>query len=182
MKAFHTIALALLMASPALADTHQSNTKLSSDDVAILAHEHAVDQFEMTVGKLAQKISPTKDIQDMGKELISDHKKADADLTKFAKEHDAVIGKDVPMTDADRQAAAADAAAAVKLETLKGAAFDKLFLDMMVSGHEREIGKLDAFTNQATDADLKVMLTGIRPIMQTHLDKARSIEQATPRT
>jgi putative membrane protein len=183
MKTFHTIVLALLTAAtPALADTHDSTPKLSSDDAAIVAHEHAVDQFEITVGTVAKKMGSTKDIQDLGKELIADHKKADGDLTKFAKEHDAVIGKDVPMTDADRRATAADEAALVKLETLKGAAFDQQFLAMMVAGHEREIAKVDAFANQTTDPDLKVMLTGIRPIMQTHLDKAEALQQSTPRT
>jgi predicted outer membrane protein len=69
-----------------------------------------------------------------------------------------------------------------ELKTLKGPAFDQKFLEMVIAGHQRELARLDAAMNQTSTDGLKLMLSAIRPAMQTHLDTARTLQQETPRT
>ena len=184
MKFIHVILGCALFATPALADTGTTGTKtkLTADDQAMIAHEHAVNQMEITLGQMAERQSTTQAVKDYAKELVSDHQKADGDLTAFAKKHDAVIGKDVAKTAADKQAQANDQKEMASLKTLKGNTFDKQFLDMMVTGHEHEIAKLDTFIGETNDSDLKNVLSDIKPVMQKHEDAARALQTATPRS
>ena len=181
MKIIHVILCSALFAVPALADTG-SKTKLSTDEQATIAHEHAVNQMEIMLGQMAQKQSTTQAVKDFGKDLVSDHQKADSDLTAFAKKHDAVIGKDVAKTAGDKQDQADMQKTVSALKTMKGSAFDKQFLDMMVTGHEHELTKLDTFITQTTDGDLKTLLSDVKPVMQKHEDSAKTLQTATPRS
>jgi putative membrane protein len=180
MKLSHVALGLALFTAPVLADT--SAPKLAADDLAIIAHEHAVNQAEIHAGRLAENNSSNGNVRDFGKELVADHQNADDNLLAFARAHDAVVAKDVATTDAERKAQADDAAGMTQLKALKGPAFDAKFLDMMVAGHAREIGTLDAFAARTGDAGMKALLTATRPVMVTHEETAKSLEQATPRT
>lgn len=183
MKIIHVLCGLALAATPALADSSSSSkAKPSADDQMIINHEHAVNQMEISLGQLAESKSTNKAIQGFGKDLVTDHKKADTDLSAYAKSHNAVVGKDTPASDGDKQAAADMAKDVTALKMMKGDAFDKRFLEMMVTGHEHEISKVDTFMGQASDADLKTMLTNIKPVMQKHDDTAKSLQAQTPRS
>jgi putative membrane protein len=181
MKLLLVLALGVLVfTAPACADTPAS--KLSAHDLAIISHEHAVNQMEISAGQLAEKNSSTKSVQEFGKKLVADHRKADTVLLAFAHQDDAVVGKAVPTTDADRKGQADDMVAMAQLKTMKGQAFESEFLATMIADHEREINNLDTYVSTINDAGLKVVLEGTRPAMVTHEQIAKSLQQAMPQT
>jgi len=152
--------------------------KLSDADTKTIAHPHLVNQMEIQLGQLAQK-SGTAHVKDYAKTLVSDHQSADKDLTAFAKAHKLMaIPADKPMTDADRQDDKDMTAAMAKIKSLKGAAFDKEYLSMMVSGHDKELTKIDVAISSASDADLKSLLQGVKPVLQRHADQARDLQKS----
>lgn len=152
--------------------------KLSDADAKVVSHLHHVNQMEITLAKQAQK-QGTAHVKDYAGTLISDHQSADKDLTAFAKAHKlATIPADKPETDADRQDDKDMTTAMAHLKALKGAEFDKAYLNMMVSGHDKELTKIDVSISGAGDPDLKTLLQTVKPVLQRHADQARDLQKS----
>jgi putative membrane protein len=155
--------------------------KLSADDTKIVAHLHHVNQMEIDLGKAAQQKSTAAGVKSYGQSLVDDHQSADKDLTAFAKKHSlATVPAEKPMTDADRQDDKDMTTQVIHLKTLKGAEFDKEFLNMMATGHDKELAKIDVSIGAATDPDLQTMLKSIKPVLQRHADQARDLQKSSP--
>jgi len=183
LRAFAIIA-ALALPTLASADdktpndkTTENASKLSADEVKIIARLHHVNQMEIDLGKIAQK-NGTAHVKSYGDMVEKDHKSADADLTAFAKKRGLKsIPADKSDTDAERQDQKDMTAAVAHLKTLKGAEFDKEFLNMMVTGHEQAIARVDAALNATSDQDLQTLLKSVKPMLQRHLDEARDLQK-----
>lgn len=151
--------------------------KLGVGDVKIIAHLHHVNQMEIDLGKLAQK-SGTAVVKSYGETLEKDHQSADKDLTAFAKQHKlAAIPADKPASDADRQEHKDMMQQMARLKMLKGAEFDRELLNMMVSGHDKELARIDVSISSASDTDLQNMLEAVKPVLQRHADQARDLQK-----
>jgi putative membrane protein len=153
----------------------KTGAKLSEGDIKTIAHLHHVNQMEITLAKEAQRQGTAK-VKDYASTLITDHQAADKDLTAFAKAHHlTTIPADKPTTDAERQDDKDMTQAMAHLKTLKGADFDKAYLNMMVSGHDKELTKIDVEISSASDPDFKSLLQNIKPVLQRHADQARDL-------
>jgi putative membrane protein len=182
-----TLAIIAALALPTLAiadDTTTKSTdkaaKLSANDVKVVALAHHVNQVEIDVGKAAQK-NGTAAVKSYGETLVTDHQNADKELTALGKQHGlSSIPADKPDTDAGKQEQKDLTAAIAHLKTLKGAAFDKEFLSMMVADHEKQIARIDAAlaTSGSSDPDLQAWLKSYRLTLQRHLDQARDLQKA----
>jgi putative membrane protein len=165
---------ALLVPAIASADTAAGKTKLTDPDIAVLAHVHAVNQTEISMGKLAQK-NGGKAVQKYGKELVDDHTKADKDTTKLAKDHGvSKLPDDTTGTPDDNKMMVDEMA---KLNGLKGDAFDSEFTQAMSDAHTKELAKAQAAAGSAADPTVKALLTGIAPVMQKHIDDAKALHK-----
>jgi len=164
------ILCAVLLGLPAVA---MAGT-LSELDTQMIAHQHAVDQTEIAMGKLAQANGGAA-VKKYGATLVKDHTQADKDITALAKKKGIpTIPADTALSDADKKDQA-DMTAKMKGE--KGATFDRDFLDMMSMAHDREITKIDADIAVVTDADLKAALQKTKPVLQSHSDTAKSLQK-----
>ena len=151
--------------------------KLSDGDIKIIAHLHHVNQMEITLGKDAQRQGTTK-VKDYASTLITDHQTADKDLTAFAKAHHlTAIPADKPAPGAESQGDKDMTQQMAHMKTLKGADFDKAYLNMMVSGHDMELTKIDVEISSASDADFKNVLQSVKPMLQRHADQARDLQK-----
>jgi putative membrane protein len=187
IRAFAIVA-ALALPTAALAEPPPSppttakapGAKLSDGDVKIIAHLHHVNMMEIEMGKLAQKVG-TAGVKNYGETLEKDHQSGDKDLTAFAKAHKLMtIPADKPDTDAGRQDEKDMTTQVVHIKTLKGADFDKEFLNMMMGGHDKELAKIDISIGAAQDTDLQNMLKGVKPVLQRHSDQARDLQKNSP--
>jgi len=157
------------------ANKGDKGAKLSEADVKVIAHLHHVDQMEITLGKEAQR-QGTKSVKDYASTLVTDHQTLDKDLTAFAKAHQlTTIPADKPTTDAERQDDKDMTQAMAQMKTLKGADFDKAYLNMMVSNHDKELTKIDVAMSSTSDPDLKSILQNVKPVLQRHADQARDL-------
>jgi len=133
--------------------------------------------MEIDLSKVAQKVG-TAQVKTYAETIVTDHQSADKDLLAFAKSHKlAAIPADKPESDADRQDHKDMTAKVAQLKTLKGADFDKEYLNMMVSGHEKELAKIDTSAGSATDPDLQNMLKSLKPVLQRHADQGRDLQK-----
>lgn len=152
--------------------------KLSAEDAKIISHLHHLNQMEIDLGKAAAK-SGTTNVKSYSENLEKDHQNADAELTAYAKKHGvSKIPADKPETDAERQAQKDTNAAVAHLKTLKGAEFDKEFLNMMVTDHDKEVARIDASIAAASDPDFQTWLRSFKPVLQRHADQARELQKA----
>jgi putative membrane protein len=158
-------------------DTNKSE-KLSDADTKIVAHLHHVNQMEISMGQLAQK-SGSAHVKDYASTLLTDHQSSDKDLTSFAKAHKVTaIPADKPATDADRQDDKDAMTQMAHMKTLKGAEFDKAFLNMMIADHDKELTRIDVSISSATNPDLKSLLQTVKPVLQRHADQARDLQKS----
>ncbi len=126
-------------------------------------------------GKLAQKMSANKEVRQFGKHMVTDH-------TGVNKQATALVKKlKVKPEESDTSKSLRDGGAAniSKLKGLKGAAFDKAYVDNEVTYHQAVLDALDkTLIPNAKNAELKDLLVKVKPAFMAHLDHARQIQQA----
>jgi putative membrane protein len=149
-------------------------TKLSDVDTQAIAHQHAVNQMEIDMGKLAAKNGGAA-VKTYAQALVKDHTNADRDITTFAKKNGmTAIPGDTAMTDTDKKDRMETMA---RLKSMKGADFDREFLNIMVTDHEREVTKVEADIGIVDNKDLAAKLKDIKPVLQKHADDAKALQK-----
>lgn len=142
-------------------------------DPQIAAIVVTANQVDIDAGKLATKKSHKKEVQEFAKRMITDHtgvNKSAVDLVTKLK----VTPEDNPTS----QSLKAGGEANLKnLKTLKGAAFDKAYVDHEVAYHEQVLDAVDkVLIPNATNAELKALLVQVRPAFVAHLEHAKRIQ------
>ena len=184
IRSIASLALGVALALPAAASADNSAktpaaapVKLADGDVKVIAHLHHVNQMEIDLGKAAQN-STSSGVKSFGDTLVKDHGASDQELTTFIKAHKlTAIPADKAETDADKADQKDMMAQVAKVKAMKGPEFDKAFLQMMATGHDKELAKIDTALASVVDADLKVMLTATKPVLQKHADTARDLQK-----
>jgi len=169
MKRIRTaIAVVLLSATPlALAQS------AGPSDAQIAAIVVTANQVDIDAGKLAESMSANKDVKAFGKQMVTDHtgvNKAATDLVTKLK----VKPEDNPTTQSLKKGGQENVA---NLKTLKGAAFDKAYVDHEVVYHQQVIDAIDkTLIPSAQNAELKALLVKVRPAFIAHLDHAKHLQ------
>jgi len=159
--------------------TDTSTAKLEADDLKVVAHHNHLNMMEIDMGKLAQKNGSAK-VKAYGAMLIKDHTAANKQLTALAKKKGIAKMPDaVPMTDIEKKEHDDAMAAMTKMKTLKGAAFDREFLPIVIADHDKEVARADVAIATVRDADLKTFVETVKPTLQRHADRARELAKNT---
>ena len=135
MKYIHA-AMAVALFSTATLAAAQSG---APNDAQIAAIVVTANQVDIDAGKLAQANASKNDIKAFGKQMVTDHtgvNKAATDLVTKLK----VKPEDNPTAQSLKKGGADNVA---KLKTLKGAAFDKAYVDHEVVYHQQVMDALD---------------------------------------
>ena len=141
------------------------------DDATIVAIFDAANTSDIETGELGAKMGSTKEIRDFGAMLARDHKNVRQQGRDLAKK----LGV-VPTPPKDDESAKAHAAVMKKLMTLKGAEFDKAFLQNEVGYHDAVIGAVTTTLLPAIqNADLKKLVTSVAPAFVAHRDAAKNM-------
>ena len=65
------------------------------------------------------------------------------------------------------------------LKTLKGAAFDKAYIDREVAYHQQVLDAVDkTLIPSASNAELKALLVKVRPAFVAHLEHAKHVQSS----
>jgi putative membrane protein len=160
IRPFAALAMLGVLAAPTFADAADKPT---DPQIAHIAYTAGVIDIE--AAKLAVAKSKTKAVVDFAKDMLRDHEavnKQALDLVKKLK----VTPEDNDTSKALTKAAKAERA---KLKKLKGAAFDKAYIDNEVAYHKQVDGALETLLiPSAQNAELKSLLeTGLK-IFQGH--------------
>jgi putative membrane protein len=140
----------------------------------IFGFVHNANEGEIALGKLASTKATNAKVREFGQEMVKDH-------TQMMKDAHALMAKvnagvDSTWDDAkDLAGAGAD-----KLKELtdkaKGADWDKNYIDFMVDGHQKVLGKLQDAAKATSDTTVAAGLAKATSKVQEHLTKAQSIQ------
>jgi putative membrane protein len=131
------------------------------------------NQVDIDAGQLAAKRSHTKDVQDFAQRMITDHTGVNKSAVELVTRLNVT-----PEDNATSQSLKAGGEANLKnLKALKGAAFDKAYVDHEVAYHEQVLDALDkVLIPNASNAELKALLVKVRPAFVAHLEHAKRIQ------
>ena len=160
--------LAALVQKPAPAPAAAPD--LSDPEVAHVAV--TANSIDIAAGKFAETRTHNAAVRAFAQRMITDH--------TGVNEQAAALAKKLGVTPADNavsQSLEADAKQArAKLEPLHGAAFDKAYLDREIAYHQAVLDAIDKVLIPTTDnAELKKLLTDVRPAVASHLDHAKRV-------
>jgi putative membrane protein len=131
------------------------------------------NQVDIDAGKLAEQKGHSKEVRDFGKMMVTDHsgvnKQAVALVTKLG-----VKPEDNPTSQSLKAGGEENVK---KLKGLKGAEFDKAYIDHEVAYHQAVLDAVDkTLIPNAKNEELKALIVKVRPAFVAHLEHAKSIQ------
>ena len=131
------------------------------------------NQVDIDAGKLAKSMASHDDVKKFADQMITDHtgvNKSAVDLVTKLK----VTPEDNPTSQSLKAGGEKNLA---NLKTLKGAAFDKAYIDHEVVYHQQVLEAVDkTLIPSASNAELKALLVKVRPAFVAHLEHAKHIQ------
>ena len=141
--------------------------KLTGKEAEFVMMAGSGNAGEIRFSELALKNAQSQDVKDFAQMMITDHSKANDELSQVAKNHNI----DFPP---------APPAAAVEMSKtlldVKGAEFDKKYMGEIVTAHTNALAALKKAKGEVKDHLLKEYVDGTEPVVAAHLKKAKEIE------
>lgn len=143
------------------------------NDAQIASIVVTANQVDIDAGKLAVATSTNPEVKKFGQLMVTDHtgvnKQAVALVTKLK-----VTPQD---NDTSKSLKAGGEKNIAALKALKGAAFDKAYVDQEVAYHQAVLDAVDkTLIPNASNAELKALLVKVRPAFVTHLEHAKHLQ------
>ena len=162
---FATSVLAQAQPSPASAPT----------DPQIAMIVVTADNVDIAAGKVAAKKSSNPKVKEFAESMVRDHTSVNKQATDLAKKLNLT-----PEQSPTSQSLKSDGEKTLtKLRGLKGAEFDKAYIDNEVAYHEAVIKALDdTLVPNAKNVELKALLETGKPIFTSHLDHAKELQSS----
>lgn len=162
----------LLYAGSALAlSSHAQGSGPTDPQIAAIVV--TANQVDIDAGKLAANRAHAQEVKDFARLMVTDHggvNKAASELVTRLK----VKPEDSPTSDSLKKGGADNIA---KLKTLKGAAFDRAYVDQEVTYHQAVLDALDkTLIPNAKNEELKALMVKVRPAFVAHLEHARQLQ------
>lgn len=145
---------------------------MTMTDPNIVAALDEANMADSTTGSMAASKGTNAEVKAFGREMMKDHhalRKGGQDLAAKANIS--------PTPMANDSTAVMDRALADSLTSMPaGAAWDKFYIDHSVMHHEKVLATAQSAMGMAQNAELKGMIEKAAPIVQAHLDHAKSIQ------
>jgi len=166
--------LSLASASALLLATGGVLAQASGPTDAQIAHiVVTANQVDINAGELAESRGHSAEVKAFGKRMVTDHTGVNQQATALVKKL-GVKPEDNPTSETLKKGGEENVA---HLKALRGAAFDKAYVDHEVAYHEQVIDALDkTLIPNAKNAELKALLEKSRPAFVAHLDHAKQIQ------
>jgi putative membrane protein len=148
------------------------------NDAQIASIVVTANQVDIDAGQFATSRATSDEVKTFARLMVTDHtgvNKAATDLAAKLK----VTPEDNPTS---RSLKADGEKSLTHLKTLKGAAFDKAYIDREVAYHQQVIDALDStLIPGATNEELKALLVKVRPAFIAHLEHAKRLQTSMAR-
>jgi len=165
--------LAFALAGSLFLVTAAAQDKGGPSDPQIAGIVVTADQIDIDAGKLAKSHTKNKEVSKFAQQMITDHTAVNKQAGALAKKL-GVKPEDSPTSQSLKTGAAENTK---NLKGLKGAAFDKAYVDHEVGYHQQVLDAIDKLLiPSAKNAELKDLIVKVRPAIAAHLDHAKMIQ------
>jgi putative membrane protein len=131
------------------------------------------NQVDIDAGKLAKSRSKNKEVDKFAQQMITDHTGVNKQATALVKK---LKVKPEPNDTSASLKKGGDESMA-KLKKLKGAEFDKAYVDQEVAYHQAVLDAIDkTLIPSAKNRELKDLIVKVRPAIAAHLDHAKHLQ------
>src|SRR5689334_25325739 len=131
------------------------------------------NQVDIDAGKLAESRGSNAEVKAFGKRMVTDHTGVNKEATALVKKL-GVKPEDNPTSESLNKGGEENLAA---LKKLKGAEFDKAYIDHEVAYHQQVLDAIDkVLVPNAKNEELKALIEKVRPAIQEHLDHAKHLQ------
>jgi len=135
----------------------------------------AANKIDVDAGKIAKSHSKNKEVQQFAQQMITDHTAVNKQASALAKK----LNVKPAQSDTSKSLKSAAKENEANLKKLKGAEFDKAYVDHEVAYHEQVLGAIDkVLIPNAKNAELKGLIEKVRPAFQAHLDHAKHLQSS----
>jgi putative membrane protein len=133
------------------------------------------NQVDINAGKRAASKGTNGDVKKFGQQMVTDHTGVNKQATELVTKLK-VTPQDNPTSQSLKAGGKKNIA---NLKTLKGAAFDKAYIDNEIAYHQAVIDAIDkTLIPNAQNAELKALLVKVRPAFVAHLEHAKTIQSS----
>jgi putative membrane protein len=152
---------------PTQGEKGQAKSDAASADAMFMRTAAMDSMAEVVHGKQAQANGSSDDVKTFAQRMIADHTKANDELKGLA----AKKGVSLP-TELDQKHQAMQQ----KLEKMKGADFDRAYMQHMVQAHKQAVTLFQNEAKTGKDADARAWAEKTLPTLQEHLKMATEID------
>jgi putative membrane protein len=131
------------------------------------------DMAEVEHGRLASQNASSPDVKQFAQRMVDDHSRAAGEMKGLAKEREVTLATKLD----DEHRATQD-----RLAKLKGAAFDKAYMEHMVNAHIEAVKLLQQEADAGQDDAVKAWAAKTLPTIQEHLKMASSLNATLGRS
>jgi putative membrane protein len=124
---------------------------------------------EIQLGTLAKTNAASSEVRKFGDRMVTDHTTVNDWLKIAAK--DAKLSVPAKVSDEDQKHID-------RLSKLKGAEFDRAYMDHMIADHKGDVALFEQATKQATDGGVRAFAAKALPTLREHLEQANKIRLA----
>jgi putative membrane protein len=126
---------------------------------------------EVQLGKIAVEHAASPDVKQFGQRMVEDHGNANRELMALVEKK----GISVPTALDQKHQEEAD-----RLAKLRGAAFDRAYIQHMVKDHEEDVRLFSTQAKEGKDSELRSFAAKTLPTLEEHLNMARSLAKKHP--
>ena len=166
---------ALLLSAAAVTGCSQMNglwgghKTASAADESGFAREAASDGMtEVRLGRLAEERASSPEVKRFAQRMVSDHTAADDRLRTAAEQSEIPL----PISPDSQDQAKID-----RLATLRGAAFDRAYMDQMVADHRQDVTKFQSEVESPANTRIEQFAQSTLPTLREHLDMAEKVDR-----
>jgi putative membrane protein len=175
MKLFRYVAVALLIATPAFAQSVPERTGVNaalgvSPSTPDFVKQVAInDMFEIESSKLALQRADAKS-KSFAEKMVKDHQETSAELKSLVQS--GKVKAELPSAMDSSHQGKLD-----KLKGLQGADFDKEYDSIQVSAHKDAVDLFERYAKGGDNADLKSFASKTLPHLKEHLSMAENLRK-----
>lgn len=161
-----TVALCLAQAAVWAQDEKKDDKPLT--DAEFVQKASAGSLAEIEFGKLAPDRAANENVKTYAKRMVEDHTNWNKKLSVIAAK------KNIPMA---RELEKECREQCDKLRELRGAEFDKTYIQGEVKGHEMAIKCVEGYIKSSQDEELKTFAQEALPTLKEHLKQAKELAE-----
>jgi len=143
------------------------------NDAQIAAIVLAANAVDSTAGELAQQKGTNAEVKQFGQTMVTDHGGVNKQAVALATK----LNLTPEQNPTSQQLTQGGEQSRTQLNGLSGAAFDRAYIDHEVEYHQTVLDAIDqTLIPNAQNAELKALLTQVRPAVAAHLEMAKGIQ------